>query len=188
MTAFVRRGGRGTLADGTLLTWSVAEGSRGRRWRATLVRDGVLHQGLLLETDVDGRPTRLEVDTRDGLLTLHPSDDGREIHGNAVTSRAVRHLALAWSDDHELLVAGQPLVAMAACHRLRRLIAEGDAMERPAVLVDAGLGVNPARIRFAHLGPGGWEITADGRAETVALDPDGLPAGLGNAVVWPLEL
>ena len=59
----VRRGGRGTLPDGARLTWSLAEGGRGRRWRASRVRDGRLEGTLLLEIDGAGRPARLELGT-----------------------------------------------------------------------------------------------------------------------------
>ena len=187
MTGLVRHGGRGTLADGTLLTWSVAEGSRGRRWRATLVRDAVLHQGLLLETDLQGRPTRLEVDARDGLLTLHPAEDGHSIHGNVVTATGIRHLMLPWSDDHELFVGGQPVVAMAAAHRLRSALNAGDSIERPAVVVDEALDVRPAHVHVVRLSTDRWDVSVDGRPGEVEIAANGVPAGLADAADWPLE-
>ncbi len=92
MTTNVRRGGRGTLPDGAQLTWSLAEGGRGRRWRASRVRDGRLEGTILLEIDAAGRPARLELGTSDGLLTLHPDRGERELHGNVVTPDGIRHL------------------------------------------------------------------------------------------------
>ena len=187
MTGLVRRGGQGTLADGALLTWSVAEGSRGRRWRATRVRDGTLEHSLLLETDTDGRPARLEIDARGGLLTLHPSADRRVLHGNVVTPAGIRHVALGWGDDHELLVAGQPIVAMAAAHRLAPRIGVGEALERSAVVVGATLDPDLGTVRFEHRGQGQWIVTADGLEADLQIDGDGLPAGLDGAATWPLE-
>ncbi len=66
MTAFLRRAGTARLADGATLTWSLADGSRGRRWRAVATRDGSITHSLLLEVDLDGRPARLELTTPDG--------------------------------------------------------------------------------------------------------------------------
>ena len=69
--------GRARLQDGSLLLWSIAEGRRGARWRASTRRDGRLLSDLLLEVGHDGRPGRLEIATPAGLLTLHPEADGR---------------------------------------------------------------------------------------------------------------
>ncbi|MBI3749708.1 MAG: hypothetical protein HY262_12815, partial [Chloroflexi bacterium] len=54
MTAPLRRAGAGTLADGSELVWSVADGRRGRRWRAFASVEGVVTHALLLEVDVTG--------------------------------------------------------------------------------------------------------------------------------------
>ena len=61
------------LADGAWLTWSVADGRRGRRWRAVSTLAGAITHALLLEVDLAGRPARLELTTPAGMLTLHPS-------------------------------------------------------------------------------------------------------------------
>ena len=165
----VRRGGRGTLPDGAQLTWSLAEGGRGRRWRASRVRDGRLEGTLLLEIDGADRPTRLELGTADGLLTLHPDRSERELHGNVVTSDGIRHLRFGWSPAHELAVDGFPVVLMAAVRRGR---APGD---RPAVIVHGRLECGAGTIRLEGLG-----------AE-FDIDADGAPAGLDDADNWPLE-
>ena len=89
--ADLRRAGRGRVADGTDVTWSVAEGRRGRRWREVRTREEGIVARLLLETDPDGRFAHLELSTAAGLLTLHPEGDGT-LHGNAVTADGVEHV------------------------------------------------------------------------------------------------
>jgi hypothetical protein len=165
----VRRGGRGTLPDGALLTWSLAEGGRGRRWRATRTVDGRLDATLLLEVDAADRPARLEVSSARGLLTLHPSRDQRELHGNVVTPDGIRHLRFEWSPDHELVVEGFPLVLMPAI-RGQRMTAG-----RPVVIVGPDLQPRTGTVDLHRLGG------------EFAIDANGAPAGLGDAEEWPLE-
>ena len=185
--ALVRRGGRGTLPDGAQLTWSLAEGGRGRRWRATRVRDGRLEGTILLETDATGRAARLEVGTADGLLTLHPDRGERELHGNVVTPDGIRHLRLDWSPAHELIVDGFPVVLLAAVRRLEAVIPVGETAERPAVIVDRGLRCLVTTIRLVRLDERRWRVEGEGSAVGVAIDADGTPAGLDDAEEWPLE-
>ncbi len=187
MTRPVRRGGRGRLPDGGLLTWSVAEGGRGRRWRATLVRGEWLVCSMLLETDLGGRPARLEVDAAAGLLTLHPGENERALHGNVVTPAGVRHLAFAWSPVHELVVTDVPLVAMAALARLGRDVAIGEGREVAAVVIGPDLRAESASWRVDRVGDGSWRTSDPGGVRELAVDHDGLPAGLDDAETWPLE-
>jgi hypothetical protein len=181
----LRRGGRGILPDGARISWSVAEGTRGRRWRAVTVVDGRAVRGLLLELDQAGRPTRLEVTAADGLLTLHPgpADDG--LHGNVVRPAGVDHLAFAWTPEHVLFVEGLPLVAAAAVHRLAAQAGVGEAHDRPAVVVDAALRCHATTCRLTRLGGGRWRVESGAAAIEIALDPDGLPA---DDEGWPLEI
>jgi hypothetical protein len=90
---WLRVAGRGMLEDGGAVRWSVAEGTRGRRWRWTVVDGGIVRHAGLVEIDVDGRFARLELATADGLLTLHPSADRSELHGNVVAGDGVRPMA-----------------------------------------------------------------------------------------------
>jgi hypothetical protein len=183
----VRRGGLGTLPDGAQLTWSLAEGGRGRRWRGSRVRDGRLEGTILLEIDAAGRPVRLELDTSDGLLTLHPDRGERELHGNVVTPSGIHHLRLDWSPAHELVVDGFPVVLLAAVRRLEAIVPVGQMAERPAVIVDSGLHCLVTTIRLVRLDVRRWRAEGEGSSVGVAIDADGAPAGLDESAEWPLE-
>ena len=187
MSALVRRGGHGTLPDGSRLTWSAAEGARGRRWRSvTTTVDGKVTAVVLLETDASGRPARLEVSAGEGLLTLHPGHDGG-LHGNVVTAIGVRHLALGWSARHELLVHAQPIVAAATVARLRLEIGVGEGTDRPAVVVHPDLTATETAVRFERIGPGRWRIAAADIELEIDLDDEGVPGGSHATSTWPLE-
>ena len=188
MTGLVRRGGRGTLPDGARLTWSVAEGGRGRRWRSVTVdADGALRGVVLLETGLDGRPDRLEVGSGDGLLTLHPGHDGEGLFGNVVTSNGIRHVAMPWSPRHELLVDDAPIVAMAAAGRLAKGIPVGAGRDLPVVRVGPMLEIREEPWRYERPGQGCWRLTGGERSVEIGIAADGLPDGLGEAETWPLE-
>ena len=166
----LRRAGRGSAADGSVVTWSVAEGRRGARWREVRVRDGAIVSSLLLEIDPKGRFSHLELSTATGLLTLHPEADGT-LHGNAVDASGVRHVvAVPWVPDDVLLVAGSPIARAAATPR-------ADAHRRSGVAMGVVVGLDLAVDRRAI-----------GRTErAIQLDPSGTPA-FPDGVSWPLEL
>jgi hypothetical protein len=142
---------------------------------------------LLLETTPDGALAKLEVAGAAGLLTLHP--DGSTLHGNVVRPTGIDHLALAWSPEHLLLLAGTPTTAAAAARTLGERVGIGQGHTIAGVSVDVTLTVRPATFRVARVGPRGWWfVTADtGDRTGVTLDLDGIPL-LGEAVDWPLEL
>ena len=173
---WLRRAGRGTAADGSILTWSMAEGARGSRWREARLRDGALVSSLLLELDSSGAFSHLELSTASGLLTLHPEGD-QTIHGNAVDAGGVRHIvAVPWLPDDILLVAGSPTSRAAAARR-------SDAVEPDGVPRPRGVGIGVVVGLDLSV-----ERRAVGRSErTTSLDADGLP-GFGDGVTWPLEL
>ena len=167
VAGLVRRAGRGTLADGSLVVWSVAEGAKGRRWREVRTEAGIVVSSLLLETDADGRFSHTELSTAAGLLTLHPERDGT-LHGNVVTTDGVRHVVgRQWDVDAVLLLEGSPIAAAAA-----RFASPGDH----GYLVRLDLTLEPLE------GGAGKEPVAG-----LALDADGLPI-LDAATTWPLEL
>jgi hypothetical protein len=160
----LRRAGRGTDGEGLLVTWSMAEGQRGSRWREVRVAGEGIVSSLLLELDPLGRFAHLELSTREGLLTLHPEADGT-LHGNAVGAEGVRHIvALPWQPDELLLVAGSTIARTAAARR-------SAATSGVVVALDLSLDRRP-------LGLG---------ERVVELDADGLPA-LADGRTWPLDL
>jgi hypothetical protein len=111
---WLRRAGVGRAPDGTTVSWSVAEGRRGRRWREAVEADGGLRSSLLLELDPDGRFSHLELATSAGLLTLHPEGDGT-LHGNAVTRDGVRHVrGVPWERDRAIRLDGSVVCVAAA--------------------------------------------------------------------------
>ena len=191
MTGYERLAGTGTLADGSRLVWTVAEGRRGRRWRAVTSLDGAISHVLLLEVDPDGRPTRLELTTRAGMLTLHPDDGRGWLHGNVVSSEGVRHLRLPWSREHGLEVEGGPLATAVTALRLGPTTAVGEGRTIPLIVIGADLGISEATRRFERLGESEWRI---GRAvgargaTTISVDFRGIPIGISAAAEWPLEI
>lgn len=164
----MRLAGRGRRTDGALVTWTVAEGQRGRRWRETVVLGGALVHCLLYETGTDGRFTHLELASPTGMATLHPEGDGT-LHGNVVRADVgVGHVIGArFAADDLLLVAGSPIAeAAAAWAAVRAGTLDGVTLD-PATLV-----VVPGHIQRAALGP---------------VDERGVPF-LDDAAVWPLEV
>jgi hypothetical protein len=191
VSAFLRVAGSGRLADGSHLVWSVAGGRRGRRWRAMASRDGAVTHALLLEVRPDGRLSRLELTTPAGMLTLHPDEAGRVLHGNAVGADGVRHLRLAWSDEHGVEVADRPIAAAVTAHRLAGSVAVGEGRDVPVLRIGVDLGIVPARQRYDRIGEGEWRIAplTDGAAAfAMRIDERGIPTSLEDAAEWPLEL
>lgn len=163
---------------------------RGRRWRSTSSwPDGRFGGALLLEVDRRGRPTRLELASPDGLLTLHPEPAHGKLYGNTVTPTGMRHHALPWSDAHLLVVAGSPVTGAVAAAALAHRVGVGEGCSVPAVEVGAALGVRPATWRVARTAERRWRLLAadGGEVITVELDDNGVADGLAGAAAWPLE-
>ena len=117
-----------------MITWTVAEGRRGRRWREVVVRGDAVGHSLLLETGADGRFSHLELARAGGLWTFHPETDGT-LHGNHVDPRGrdVRHVVgLPFAPDD--LLAHRGIAAGCRCHRLAAggSIAAGTSATSPA--------------------------------------------------------
>jgi len=157
--AWLRRAGSLDAGGGESVLWSVAEGRRGRRWRSVR-RDaaGALLSDLLLEVDPEGRWTRLELASAEGILTLHPEPAATAVHGNLVTERGVLPLAFAWSPQHRLVVEGEPVAAVALAPMMP-------------------LGRGPALLVTAQL-----EVVAHADLAAPAAAGDALPGPS-----WPLE-
>ena len=159
----LRRAGRGRLLDGSIVVWSMSEGTRGRRWREIhRTTDGDLVTSLLLETHPDDRFAHIELSTAAGLLTLHPEADGT-LHGNVVTAAGVRHVAgLPWTPRSVVLVEGSVLASASAARTVAGNVADG-------VRITLDLDVIPVHETVA-----------------VEVDAEGLPV-LDDAASWPLE-
>jgi hypothetical protein len=167
MTEPVRLAGHGRRSDGAEVDWTLSEGRRGRRWRETVVRDGVLIHALLLETGPDRAFTHLELAAAAGLATLHPEGDGT-LHGNVVGTDGVRHIVgLPLPPPGSIAVTGS-IVAGAA-------LAWGHAVTvgRDVVVLD----------------PAGMDLIVRPLAmdDLAAIDADGAPR-LDGGRIWPLEI
>lgn len=177
----LRVGGRGRLADGALVTWSVAEGIRGRRWRASVADGDELRAIALLEVDVDGRPTKLELATPTGLLTVHPEPDA-VLHGNVVTALGIRPISVPVGTSFGIDVEGLPVPAAVACHGLAGSVGVGEGIELHVVRIGLDLSVRSEVAQVRRLAAGEWTI--DG--VRVAVDDRGVVA-FDDGEEWPLE-
>ncbi len=166
----VRQAGRGRRADGAVVTWTIADGHRGRRWRESVVLDGHLVYNLLYETGPDRRFAHLELASPLGLVTLHPEGDGT-LHGNIVRADGVEHIAgLASAPGDALLVMGSPIAAAAVAW-----VTAGTGDARAASVVE----LDPANLSLQRRDTGAIPAT-------FAIDTDGAPQ-LTQGATWPLE-
>ena len=161
----LRRAGRGHLADGRLVTWSVAEGSRGRRWRWTVSDDTSLEHAGLIELGHGRSFVRLELETAAAMLTLHPTDDGTGAHGNVVRAVRVDPIAVPWRAGDGVHIVRDPFATA---------LLGGD---REALVVEADLTIRMAGGRTVPRGP----------APRLQVDERGVPA-LIDPSEWPLEV
>lgn len=122
----LRRAGTGTSPDVATVLWSVAEGSRGRRWRWTVSDGSRLRHSGLLELDRAGHFARLELDDGAALVTLHPEPDGRSAHGNAVTADGVRPIAIDWSPERGVEIVGDAFGSTLCAGEGSRVVISGD--------------------------------------------------------------
>jgi hypothetical protein len=188
-----RRAGRGIASDGTLVVWTIARGRRGTRWRSMRTDDRGVVSALTMETAPDDRLGRLELATDRGMLTAHPDALGTALHGNVVTASGVRHLTLAWSPEHVLLVDDEPLALEAVVPHLaeaaRRAVSA--SVDRPVVRLDRRLEPETGRL-LVEIEPNGSIVSRDsltGESVRLAGPPSGRPlAELAEPGVWPLEL
>lgn len=187
MSAPRRVAGWGTLDDGAAITWTVAEGGRGRRWREVVARGEAVGHALLLETGSDGRFSHLELARAGGLWTFHPETDGT-LHGNHVDpdGRVVRHIeGMPFGPDDLLLMEGSPLSAAAIAWRLASVVAEATTVTFGGVFLrDSGAIEAVSSIGVERISARGWRI-GDGRS--FEIDPDGLPS-FADGERHPLEL
>jgi hypothetical protein len=180
----VRRAGFGHAASGEAITWSVATGHRGRRWRESAGDGGALRHSLLLETSPEGRFLHLELSTPAGLLTLHPEHDGT-LHGNAVQRDGLQHVkGLPWERDGLVIIAASPLSLAAAAYLLTRSGPRTDdgRHRRLALRISPELALIAGAEEAERLGEGRWRLGGD----VLSADVNGLPLLTGGRS-WPLE-
>lgn len=186
----VRRGGRRVEGD-RQTTWSVADGSRGRRWRTVSTDADDRPLACALETSPEGTFTKLEAASSDRLLTLHLEDDG-SLHGHVVTPSGVRHLALGRHIPACVLVEGDPFVAAALVRGLRGSMAPGDRREVVAVLIGRELDVRAGTLAATRRTTTSWALARRGDegadTMTVTVGVDGLPVPGPDDAEWTLEL
>ncbi len=186
----VRRGGTLALPGGRRMVWTVAQGAKGRRWRAATTHgDGRMEAALLVETAPGGRLAKLELATGEGLLTLHPDGDPLRLHGNVVRASGIEHIALPWSGGHLLMVDASPVTAAIAVAGAAAGIGVGEGTGMPAVEVGIDLRLRAATWRVARVGERCWHLLAadGGPSLRLELDADGIPTAAHGAT-WPLEL
>lgn len=186
----VRRGGV-RVEPGRRTTWSVAEGSRGRRWRTVSTDAEGRIVTCALETSPDGTFTKVEAACADRLLTLHVEADG-SLHGHVVMPSGVRHLALGRISPPLVLVEGDPFVAAALVRGLRGSMAPGDRREVVAVLIGRELDVRAGTLAATRRTTMSWALARRGDegadTMTVTVGVDGLPVPGPDDAEWTLEL
>lgn len=186
-TARVRVGGRWTVGEVTT-TWSVSDGSRGRRWRATSAIGGSV-LSYALETDRDGRFVKIEAVTADALLTLHREADG-SLHGHVVRPAGIDHLALGTLPTPVILLEGEVLAAAALVAGLRELgtwARATDPVRLPVVRIARSLEVAIVEASIERADGDRFRIAGPGVAALeVVVGDGGLPVVPG-APGWPLE-
>ena len=181
----VRRAGVGRLPDGRTITWTVADGRRGRRWRtATVDAVGAVMEVLLLELDPDGRLGKLELASAAGLLSLHP--EGGTLHGNVVTAVGVRHVRLPWPPGAVVLVDGADVTDAAAA---RPVLPHGvgERVTVPAIVVRTDLVLESLTATLTRLADA-VRLDVDTSSRLIRVDERGVPHGFRGGGDWPLEV
>ena len=184
MTGPTRVAGWGRGPDGTIVTWTVAEGRKGRRWREVLARGEDVVHALLLETDPARRFSHLELARADGLWTFHPEPDGT-LHGNHVAGTAgVRHVAgRPFKPEDALLVEGSPVSKAAIAWRHATAGAGSSPVAAVVIGLDGTLG-DRSTLRVERVSATRWQV---GEGSPIEIDDAGLPV-LEGGETWPLEL
>lgn len=188
MTGPARLAGWGSGGDGSVVTWTVSEGRKGRRWREVISRGAAVDHALLLETGPDDRFSHLELARADGLWTFHPEGDGT-LHGNHVgrSEAGVRHIA-GWRFDADdvLIVEGSLLSLAAVAFERRASVAIGLSVEVGAVVIGAAAGAlrRDDALRIERVSDGRWQV---GAWPAIEIEADGSPV-LADGQRRPLEL
>jgi len=168
------------------VVWTAADGRDGRRWRELATDAAGIVRSLVLETDSQGGWKRLEISSRDGLLTLHPEGDG-SIHGNIAARTGVQHLSLGKLKPPRVDVPGSLVVEAALCWSMTRQLRVGERRAIPVATVGEPAVVSMSEITVERRTTATWELHDGDRRRLVELDDDGLPVAHVGAEHWPLE-
>jgi hypothetical protein len=189
----VRLAGQGVDRLGRAVTWTIADGERGRRWRegtaAAGTTDGTaagLAHAVTMETGHAGQWLRLEVAAPAGLLSLHPERDG-SINGNVVSEAGVRHVALGTIEPPLVDVRDSLVAETALCRALERLVAAGEGSTVSVVRVLPTLEVEVAELQVMRTDARTWELTDADGIRTVSMGDRGAPVTSDAGAKWPLE-
>ncbi len=122
------------------------------------------------------------------MLTLHPSADQAEMHGNIVYTGGwgVKALPLRWDPERELDIVGRPLALGIGLHRRRGSVLIGATIEIDVVAIGPELSIQTTKRRVERLSETAWRVQALSSEpdRLISLDADGLPLGGAR---WPLE-
>lgn len=189
----VRLAGHGIDRLGRAVTWTIADGERGRRWReataGTDLADGAsggLAHAVTLETGHAGQWLRLEVAAAAGLLSLHPDRDG-SINGNVVSEGGVRHIAKGVVEPPLVDVRDSLVAETALCRALERQVAAGEGSTVSVVRVLPTLDVEVAQLQVMRTDARTWELTDTDGIRTVSMGDRGAPVTSDAGAKWPLE-
>jgi hypothetical protein len=185
MTKPTRLAGWGSAADGSIVTWTVSEGGRGRRWREVVGRGDLVVHALLYETDTGGRFSHLELARADGLWTFHPEGDGT-LHGNHVdrSEAGVRHIeGWPFGVDDVLVIEGSPVGLAAVVHRWSASLSVGGSVVVGGVVVgrDGGLRRDEA-VAIERVSAGSWRVSDGPLIEVTETGVPALPDGRQHAL------
>jgi len=185
--ARVRLAGHDRDRLGRDVTWTIADGERGRRWREVTVDPaGVLVRSLTLETGRGGQWLRLEIAAAAGLLSLHPDRDGA-VRGNIVAGDGIRHLDLGALDPPLVDIRGSLVGEAALCRALERLVPAGQGTATRVARVEDDLSVTIVELAVERRDARTWELTDGEDVRTIAVGELGRPATGPSSVEWPLE-
>lgn len=195
MTTRVRLAGHATDRLGRAVTWTIADGERGRRWREVATdaagvagdaADAAGSRSLTLETGHAGQWLRLEIAAPSGLLSLHPDRDGR-IQGNVATADGVRHLSLGVLTPPLVDIRDSLVGETALCRALERLVAPGEGSGVRVVRVGAALEVAIYDVGVTRHDARTWELRDSEGTREITMGDLGTPSDGESGTRWPLE-
>jgi hypothetical protein len=189
----VRLAGHGLDRLGRAVTWTIADGERGRRWREATTglgtaegASGGLAHAVTMETGHAGQWLRLEVAALAGLLSLHPDRDG-SVNGNVVSETGVRHVGLGIVEPPLVDVRGSLVAETALCRALERQVAAGEGSTVSVVRVSATLDIEVAELQVMRTDARTWELADADGIRTVSMGDRGAPVTSDAGAKWPLE-